>query len=604
MGLETTAQPIAFTSFRGLNTKLSDISARSREATSLQNVNLSKETVEIRGATVLFSKEQIIENGEAKPITGMVEIVLDSTVKRVVTAGSKIYSLSTSGYYTDITGALSLTDDPNALFSFAKAKDSGGNDILVACNGIDAPIKWTGTGDAAALGGTPPGNFKYILWRKNRLFGTDGEFIYHSDRLNAESWDALNWVLKISSSGIYTNEVTGIRDYGDYLAIFKEDLIKLFSGENFTDGFLIDAVTGEGAMSGYSIVEIPSRLHGNILAYVNRNSEIKGFNGTKNVINLSDPIDNTLHSYTQTRAQYACAVNNKIKNQYYVSMTRGGDTHNRIVAYDYFLDGFEQDVDPESTMLIHTNITANVLAVMNFRGSETVFSGTYDGWILRHAGHPYNQDIINASEIDADPNGAVRAANVVTITTLVDHEFEVGNNIVITDVADADFNGTFEIASVPNTNQFTYAQTGANAASGGGIAIYKEYVAGFWQSKKNSFGNAAIQKQANDFAVVTANTSSGQMKVTVITNSGIGESTLDISAQGYFYGLDSYYGEAEYGATGTEYKQAIFEMGNEVTGLNGRYFIVRFENIDGFLFSLEEYIMGITDLGFQQEYAA
>ena len=601
MGLEKTTQPIAFTSFRGLNTKLSDISARSREATSLENVNLFKETVDVRKGSRLFTTTQAIEAGEPKPYTGFFETVLGSSVKRVATAGTKIYSLSTSGVLADITGAVTITEGQDNLFSFAKAKDSGGNDIIVACNGVDAPIKWTGAGNAAALGGTPPGNFKHITWRKNRLYGTDGEFIYHSDRLNAESWDALNWVLKISSSGIYTNEMTGLCSFGDYLALFKEDLIKLFSGENFTNGFLLDGVTGDGCMSGYSPVEIPSRRHGNIIAFVNRNLEIKGFNGTKDLISLSDPIDNNLHSYTQTRARYISAVNYKKFNQYYATYTRGGETHNRIVAYDYFLDGFEQGEDPESTMLIHSNINANYVGIMSYLGREALFSGTYDGWILLH-GEGDRQDVMAASQIEPAPTGAVRVGNVVTITTLVDHEFEVDDLIIISGVADSDFDGTFTVTSVPNPDQFTYTQVEPDAVSGGGVARLEEKISAHWQSKKNSVGNAAIQKQIGDFNIVTSNTASGQIKATIVTDSGRGEATIDISANGYFYGDEAFYGEAEYGATGTSYNPAVYTTQDGVSGLIGRYFIVKFENVDGFLFSLEEYIMGITSLRYQQEY--
>lgn len=602
MGLETTAQPVAFTSFRGLNTSLSDISIQSREATSLENVNLFKETVQVRSGNALFSKTQMIEAGVAKAITGIYQTVLGTTVRQVITAGTKINSISGNGVLTDITGAVVLTDSQNNLFRFAKAKDSGGaNDIIVACNGVDAPIKWTGAGNAAVLGGSPPANFKLVLWRKNRLYGTDGEFIYHSDLLDAESWDPLNWVLKLSSSGIYVNDITGIIEYGDNIAIFKEDRIYLFSGENFTEGYIQEVVTGDGCISGYSPVEVLSRRHGNIIVFVNRNRELKGFNGTKNLIAISAPIDISLQIYSQNRAKYISAINYKKFNQYYATITREGTGHNRIVAYDYFLDGFQQGDDPESTMLLHSNITANALAIMDSLGRETLFTGTYDGWVLKHD-EIYERDVIKASQIQAPNAGAVRVANVVTITTLVDHGFSVGDEVIISGVDDSDFNGTFTIDTVPNTDEFTYVQADVDAVSGNGIARLEADIAAHWQSKKNSFGNAAFQKQLNDFNIVTANVDSGQIKTTIVTDSGSGEAINDISANGYFYGDEAFYGEAEYGATGTSYNQSNFTMDNSAALLAGRYFIVKFENIDGFRFSLEEYIMGITSQGYQQEY--
>ena len=68
----------------------------------------------------------------------------------------------------------------------------------------------------------------------------------------------------------------------------------------------------------------------------------------------------------------------------------------------------------------------------------------------------------------AASNGAVRAANVVTITTTSPHGLGTGQSVTIAGVSDSSFNGTFTIASVPSTTTFTYAQTGSNATSGGG----------------------------------------------------------------------------------------------------------------------------------------
>jgi len=66
--------------------------------------------------------------------------------------------------------------------------------------------------------------------------------------------------------------------------------------------------------------------------------------------------------------------------------------------------------------------------------------------------------------------GASRTANVVTITTTAIHNFSAGQAVTVAGVADATFNGTFTIASVPTTTTFTYAQTGSNGTSQSGTA--------------------------------------------------------------------------------------------------------------------------------------
>ncbi len=65
-------------------------------------------------------------------------------------------------------------------------------------------------------------------------------------------------------------------------------------------------------------------------------------------------------------------------------------------------------------------------------------------------------------------NGAVRAANVVTITTTSAHGLSPGQSVTIAGVSDTSFNGTFTITTVPSPTTFTYAQTAADATSGGG----------------------------------------------------------------------------------------------------------------------------------------
>jgi YVTN family beta-propeller protein len=65
-------------------------------------------------------------------------------------------------------------------------------------------------------------------------------------------------------------------------------------------------------------------------------------------------------------------------------------------------------------------------------------------------------------------NGAVRAANVATITTTAAHNLASSQSVSIAGVTDATFNGTFIVTAVPSSTTFTYAQSGLDATSGGG----------------------------------------------------------------------------------------------------------------------------------------
>ncbi len=89
----------------------------------------------------------------------------------------------------------------------------------------------------------------------------------------------------------------------------------------------------------------------------------------------------------------------------------------------------------------------------------------------------------------AASNGAVRANNVVTITTTAAHGFTAGQVVQITGVSDTSFLGAFLVASVPSTTSLTYSQTGADATSGGG-SIPQNNVT--WQVNGTAGGNAMV----------------------------------------------------------------------------------------------------------------
>ena len=64
--------------------------------------------------------------------------------------------------------------------------------------------------------------------------------------------------------------------------------------------------------------------------------------------------------------------------------------------------------------------------------------------------------------------GAVRAGNIVTITTNLPHGLQIGAIVQVASVSDASFNGSQTVFSVPSSTTFTYQQTGGAASSGNG----------------------------------------------------------------------------------------------------------------------------------------
>jgi hypothetical protein len=76
-----------------------------------------------------------------------------------------------------------------------------------------------------------------------------------------------------------------------------------------------------------------------------------------------------------------------------------------------------------------------------------------------------------AVSIAASPTGAVENGFLVTITTTSAHGLSVGQSTTITGVGVASYNGTFPVVAAPSSTQFTYiAGASGLAASGGGTS--------------------------------------------------------------------------------------------------------------------------------------
>jgi len=113
---------------------------------------------------------------------------------------------------------------------------------------------------------------------------------------------------------------------------------------------------------------------------------------------------------------------------------------------------------------------------------EQVFlveSGIHAGWNDFENNQPtnfilprikYRTNGRDTRTIAAAPGGAVRAANVITITTTGAHGFRKGEKITIAGVAATSFNGDVFVASTPTDTTFTATQAGTNESSGGGTA--------------------------------------------------------------------------------------------------------------------------------------
>jgi hypothetical protein len=134
------------------------------------------------------------------------------TQKRVIHIGTKIKADAADGVFTDI--ATGLTD--TAVPSYATFNDT----LIITDDANTAPLKWTGTGSTAALGGSPP-NFAFCVEHKGRLFAggvpANPSRLYYSSAYDHES----GWASYITIGTNDGSGITAISSYKDALVIFK-----------------------------------------------------------------------------------------------------------------------------------------------------------------------------------------------------------------------------------------------------------------------------------------------------------------------------------------------------------------------------------------------
>jgi hypothetical protein len=75
-----------------------------------------------------------------------------------------------------------------------------------------------------------------------------------------------------------------------------------------------------------------------------------------------------------------------------------------------------------------------------------------------------------STAIAPSPFGISENGSVVTVFTKKPHRLAANQSVMVAGVGDQGYNGTFIIASVPNSKSFTYTATAGLGVSGGGFA--------------------------------------------------------------------------------------------------------------------------------------
>jgi hypothetical protein len=143
--------------------------------------------------------------------------------------------------------------------------------------------------------------------------------------------------------------------------------------------------------------------------------------------------------------------------------------------------------------------------------------------------HDFNVDnTVTVSGVDSwlISNKAL-TSNIATLTTSTVHGFTAGNSVTIVGV-DSTFNGTYNIISVPTTTTFTYAKTAGNVSSTAVTPVNTTYAVSLSSNSifNGTYTVTAVTSNTFSYAKTNANISS----VAVSPNGSVSETASDSEA--------------------------------------------------------------------------
>ena len=235
--------------------------------------------------------------------------------------------------WTDITGDVTITAGKQFVWCMV-------NNTLVGVNGTDAPIYWTGTGNADSLAGENiPTSPAVCAEYAGRLFLAQGNTLYWSNYLG--DWQ----VFHPDDYQPFNDDITGLRVYGQmdderlivftrsgiHACVFDPAIGASIGGRGVFRFSTIS--TRHGCVSPYSVQECLTADGQLALIWADIDG-LKAMFGSQ-VMKLTDKIQPTWDDLSDSDLNESIGVNYQARPWYLlVCRTDGASANNRVIVYD------------------------------------------------------------------------------------------------------------------------------------------------------------------------------------------------------------------------------------------------------------------------------
>lgn len=350
------------------------------------------------------------------------------------TINGKVYKALDQGMPTDITGSVTLTAGNQvhwADWQYTTTK------LAIGVDGVNAPIKWSGSGNAATLGGSPPSGRWVAVWQ-NAVWlartSTRTSSVYFSALGAAESWNA-------DDEYKFDAPITGMCPLGDQMVIFMDDHIGVMQGQNNRALVKVDRfVNGVGCSGGHTIV--PAKLGNQDVLIFHGYDGFYAFNGSPQVQRLSFPIINkytgqsSIETWNWNRLQYAWATYWPQFGWYVVGLSSASDSTNAVGLVLDLKHPFQTE---DGVSVPHWPWTGG--AAMNCwactpkaTASSNLMFGSTDGFIYKITPTGFNRDGVaytsqfTSKHFDLEQRVIIQEVNVLSNTQDTATNLEVSIN--------------------------------------------------------------------------------------------------------------------------------------------------------------------------------
>lgn len=360
------SKDVVFSDFSGgMNTDSSPTSLDLNQALDLDNVVLLYKSgfEKVHGNSAYNSSA--MASGSAVHGLGYYRNISETEYLMAI-AGTKIYKSELDGVMDDITGAVTISTGQDNIWTNTQMNDLS---IFVGGNrSTDVPIMWSGSGNAAILGGTPPVG-KWATAANNRLFIANT--IANPSRIN---WSILGNPQDWSGAGSGSQDVStndGDQLVGscllatDHLLLFKQNSIHELVVR--TSPFpLFPLFSKSGAISNRAILAVDG-----VCYFITPEPRMKATDGSE-LIDFPTTFDEIFDGLNKSRLQYIQGMYDKKRGliMWFCSYGTSG-TNDFCIAWDTV---------HKSWLKFSAGHNMNAVSMM---ADRTIYGGAYDGVVYK-----------------------------------------------------------------------------------------------------------------------------------------------------------------------------------------------------------------------------